>query len=208
MRTSLADNQSKRAQLEAQLQTLSKQIEDEEKQSARLSGEIASESEEVAFLEAPPRTILDVSNASSFLIDFAGTKRFVILHGLSVDESKDTAITKVFRKRFIKKPIFVRCADAFCAFVYLYVDKNGSSLNMEMVKANLATAAAGARYDLASYSPQINPSPTVTSTSSQSSASSGSTAGKDVHVKGYTRKDGTYVPPHTRSAPGTKSRKP
>jgi hypothetical protein len=26
-----------------------------------------------------------------------------------------------------------------------------------------------------------------------------------VHVRGYTRKDGTYVRPHTRSAPGTRS---
>ncbi|MDP5200985.1 hypothetical protein [Flavobacterium sp. DG2-3] len=28
-----------------------------------------------------------------------------------------------------------------------------------------------------------------------------STSGGSVHVKGYTRKDGTYVSPHTRSAP-------
>jgi hypothetical protein len=27
-------------------------------------------------------------------------------------------------------------------------------------------------------------------------------AGKDVRVRGYTRRDGTYVRPHTRSAPG------
>jgi hypothetical protein len=31
-------------------------------------------------------------------------------------------------------------------------------------------------------------------------------AGKSVHVKGYTRKDGSYVPPHTRSAPRTSAR--
>jgi hypothetical protein len=38
------------------------------------------------------------------------------------------------------------------------------------------------------------------------SGSKGSKAGgsKTVHVKGYTRKDGTYVAPHTRSAPGTR----
>jgi hypothetical protein len=29
----------------------------------------------------------------------------------------------------------------------------------------------------------------------------GSAIAKDVHVKGYTRKDGTYVAPHTRSSP-------
>lgn len=34
-----------------------------------------------------------------------------------------------------------------------------------------------------------------------SSSQSGSSASSVVHVKGYTRKDGTYVPPHTRSKP-------
>lgn len=34
-------------------------------------------------------------------------------------------------------------------------------------------------------------------------AQSAADAGKTVHVKGYTRKDGTYVSPHTRSAPGS-----
>lgn len=34
--------------------------------------------------------------------------------------------------------------------------------------------------------------------------SSPSNSSKTVHVKGYTRKDGTYVKPHTRSAPKTK----
>ncbi|WP_426278598.1 hypothetical protein ACN9MN_04640 [Chryseobacterium sp. S-02] len=41
-------------------------------------------------------------------------------------------------------------------------------------------------------------SPTV---SSGSSYHSGSSSGGSVSVKGYTRKDGTYVRPHTRSAP-------
>lgn len=42
------------------------------------------------------------------------------------------------------------------------------------------------------------------SSSTRSSASStrtSSSTGGTVHVKGYTRKDGTYVRPHTRSAP-------
>ena len=41
-------------------------------------------------------------------------------------------------------------------------------------------------------------SPTV---SSGSSYSTGSSSGGSVSVKGYARKDGTYVRPHTRSAP-------
>jgi len=38
----------------------------------------------------------------------------------------------------------------------------------------------------------------------KSSSSSSSTSGGAVHVKGYYRKDGTYVKPHTRSAPKRK----
>ena len=40
--------------------------------------------------------------------------------------------------------------------------------------------------------------------SKSSTKSTGKTStGKTVHVKGYTRKDGTYVPPYDRAAPGT-----
>jgi hypothetical protein len=38
-----------------------------------------------------------------------------------------------------------------------------------------------------------------------SSGASGCTGSCPVHVRGYTRRDGTYVRPHTRSAPGTRS---
>lgn len=38
--------------------------------------------------------------------------------------------------------------------------------------------------------------------SSSKGSSSSKSSGGSVHVKGYTRKDGTYVAPHTRSSPG------
>jgi hypothetical protein len=41
--------------------------------------------------------------------------------------------------------------------------------------------------------------------SSKSSTSSKSSGAKTVHVKGYTRKDGTYVPPYDRAVPGSSS---
>lgn len=40
-----------------------------------------------------------------------------------------------------------------------------------------------------------------TTVKSSSNYRSSSSSGGSVHVKGYTRKDGTYVKPHTRSAP-------
>lgn len=49
---------------------------------------------------------------------------------------------------------------------------------------------------LSTTSPRYKPSSTYGSGSTSSKSTGGT-----VHVKGYTRKDGTYVRPHTRSAP-------
>lgn len=46
-----------------------------------------------------------------------------------------------------------------------------------------------------------------TSSSSGGGSSGGCTGSCSVHVRGYTRKDGTYVRPHTRSAPGRGGRR-
>lgn len=43
--------------------------------------------------------------------------------------------------------------------------------------------------------------PTTTTGTRASSSKPSTSSGGTVHVKGYTRKDGTYVQPHTRSAP-------
>jgi hypothetical protein len=47
-------------------------------------------------------------------------------------------------------------------------------------------------------------SPTTSSSTTRSTASGTTSSGKTVHVKGYYRKNGTYVQPHTRSAPHRK----
>jgi Tetratricopeptide repeat len=65
--------------------------------------------------------------------------------------------------------------------------------NIDQAKVDLDAAKA------------VGASQTSTATSgSGSSTTSRSPPGTDVHVRGYTRKDGTYVAPHTRSAPGTR----
>ena len=54
------------------------------------------------------------------------------------------------------------------------------------------TVAGSTTKDPAS-TPSVTPTPSAAETQS----------GKTVNVRGYTRKDGTYVAPHTRSAPGS-----
>jgi hypothetical protein len=57
----------------------------------------------------------------------------------------------------------------------------------------------------ASAFPQSHHSSGSHSSKSHTSKKTGSTKDKTVHVRGYTRKDGTYVAPYDRSAPGTAS---
>lgn len=51
---------------------------------------------------------------------------------------------------------------------------------------------------------KITPFPDGSPTYSNNSSSPSSSTGGTVHVKGYYRKNGTYVKPHTRSAPKRK----
>jgi len=51
------------------------------------------------------------------------------------------------------------------------------------------------------YGKLIKNNPSSISSSSISTGRSSNSSGGTVHVKGYTRKNGTYVSPHTRSAP-------
>lgn len=51
------------------------------------------------------------------------------------------------------------------------------------------------------YGKLIKNNPSSISSSSSSTSRSSTSSGGTVHVKGYTRKNGTYVSPHTRSAP-------
>ncbi|MBI3654046.1 MAG: hypothetical protein HY231_23695 [Acidobacteria bacterium] len=198
---SITVNRNRVVELEAEIKRLNSIIAAQEKTVDSLKGEIAVEAEEVDFLESPARTIVEVTNSKTFLIDFNGNRRLVTSHGLYIESSKETEIVKVFRKKLVKKAVYVRCADALCNQVYIYGDRSGQSLNTEMVKNGLAIAASDARYDLARFS--TSPAPSVSSSTSDS-PSTNSTPGKEVEVKGYYRKDGTYVRPHTRSAPRRK----
>lgn len=83
------------------------------------------------------------------------------------------------------------------ALAYLAVNDSEKALaDQEKAKAFAVTATPTAT--------SVTNAPTSSVPSSTYYGSGGSTnvPGTDVHVRGYTRKDGTYVPAHTRSAPG------
>ena len=207
IQTTLTSNNKRMAELESQAQSLAKEIESQEKAVQELEGLVAYQEDEVGFLESPANTIIEVTGSKSFLIDFNGTRRFVMLHGIDIEISRDDRIFKSFKKQYTKKPIYVRCGNDSCSQVYLYISKSGTSLNAELVKSGLATATNEGKYDLVAFVPKSTPETSSGgSTYSGPPSTSSSSAGKDVQVKGYYRKDGTYVRPHTRSAPGTKKK--
>lgn len=180
--------------LKAQQEALIKELEEQQQLIEKLKDDIQAEEEEKAFQESPARTILDVTGLDTYLIDFNGKPRWVRLHGLKVKNYEiPFATIKTYKKKLVKKKVFVRCADADCDKVYLYELKTNPSLNALLIANNVASATDEALFDVVSYVPRSTPT-----------YSSNSTAGTDVSVRGYYRKDGTYVRPHTRSAPGRK----
>ena len=89
-----------------------------------------------------------------------------------------------------------------------------SSLEVRRVEVMLATAAPYYQPCPICRPPVLGEGNNSVATDEPASSPTGTPAspapststGGEVHVKGYYRKDGTYVRPHTRSAPGTKKK--
>ena len=74
-------------------------------------------------------------------------------------------------------------------------------------KIKYGNYAGWAYYPDYSASSNYSSSSSSSSSSSKRSSSNYSNPGKTVNVKGYYRKNGTYVRPHTRSSPGSGRRR-
>jgi hypothetical protein len=74
-------------------------------------------------------------------------------------------------------------------------------------KIKYGNYAGWAYYPDYSASSHYSSSSSSSSSSSTRSSSNYSSPGKTVNVKGYYRKNGTYVRPHTRSSPGSGRRR-
>jgi endonuclease YncB( thermonuclease family) len=103
----------------------------------------------------------------------------------------------------------VRCADIFRQFER---EARGSSAGLWGESSLTRVAIAGASdIDLAPRSAEVSSGSGVSSGASYgsqvpgTSSGSSSNTGGSVSVRGYTRSDGTYVAPYTRSAPGSGS---
>jgi len=187
------------ARLGAERDTVLQGIALQEAQISKLNEQIAFEEAEQRFLSGPALQVSDVTGLS-ILVDFPGMRRWVTLNGIRALDAREGQLDSFLRRRLLKKSVYVRCAEATCSNVEVYIDRKASSLNVELVQLGLATLTPQSGIDLSRSS-----SPSPESSKEASPSISGTSApGKDVQVRGYTRKDGTRVRPHTRSAPGTK----
>lgn len=82
----------------------------------------------------------------------------------------------------------------------VYISNKANKKNYKKIKwGNYYGLAYNPSYT--SYSAYTSARNYNTSTPSYNNYTPSKSSGGTVHVKGYTRKDGTYVSPHTRSAP-------
>ncbi len=95
----------------------------------------------------------------------------------------------------------------------VYSVPSGSSVYIKGKKSKKYRKIKYENYAGWAYYPNYTASTNYSSSSSSSSSSSTrsssnySSPGKTVNVKGYYRKNGTYVRPHTRSSPGSGRRR-
>lgn len=204
--------------LERKSEAIASQRSNLEAERAKLLTAIAREDAEQEFRSSPGYLVVGVSNELSVTLLMHGHEKNFRLFGLYVPSRHSEAVS------FLKRELaggraYVRCEDPACNWGFLYVNRESVSLNRRMVEEGIATAQEGLSLEdrlkePVQISPPPSPAPTPsgsTNITTQPAASGGSTIGTtkqqpgtEVHVKGYTRKDGTYVPPHTRSAPRRK----
>lgn len=109
-----------------------------------------------------------------------------------------TEDTKLYSDKFLNEPVITIPKDS----EVFISDKK--SKKKKITYGTYSGWAYKPSFRSSSYKPESKNSTSSYVPKSSSYSTPSSSAGKTVQVKGYTRKDGTYVKPHTRSAPRRK----
>jgi hypothetical protein len=198
--------------LDQKAQDLNKQKQSLEVERAELLKVIAKSESEDDFNNSTGYTVDSVVAENAVKLLIHGNPKLVWLYGISAFDKRDETIAYL-KKKLINGKAYIRCQDASCSTVLLYAEKGQLSLNAQVILEGLGRpfsdeALANIRSEFGSanggQTVTTNTPSSTTNYPSSSSGTSSSTPGTEVHVRGYTRKDGTYVQPHTRSAPRRK----
>jgi hypothetical protein len=142
--------------------------------------------------------VVRVSGERSVVLLIEGQKQEVYLAGLVVKMDQSTNAIDFLTRELSNGIVYPKCKESSCIEVELFTSKDKPSLNCGLIDSGIAMALSTGSLSCASMSSLKVSEPA----GEVSQPSSSRTPGTDVHVKGYYRKDGTYVRPHTRSAPG------
>lgn len=190
-----------------QLKTDKQAAEDERR---RLLVEIARDEAEREFKGGRSFVVVKIESDMTVRLLMHGVEQSFHLFGYYVP-LKNSERGIAFLKHELESGVaYVRCEDAECHWGYLYSNPDDVSINSKIVKEGIGFANSPTSLDEKQNTfPRRDPGPSP-SASSQSPIDAGvrgtpkAIPGTEVQVKGYYRKDGTYVAPHTRSAPHRK----
>lgn len=167
---------------------------------------ISQHASEDEFNNSPPALVTRVINSQQVAVIINKQPKEMWLHGIYVPMEKIAEAEAFIKKQIGDGLVYVRCANIVCTSGYIYLAKDKPSINTLLVQQSLARKTDEAKFDLAGFTspPPKTENPTTVAPAESNTIYPKSTAGTDVQVRGYYRKDGTYVKPHTRSAPGKK----
>jgi hypothetical protein len=188
---------------------LTKQKQAVEVERLEILQKIAREQPEQSFKNSPPYVVVGVPSHSTVTLLLDGLKREVGLAGIHVKMASTDDALAFLKKKLEMGLVYIRCANAGCGEAYFYSNKEEPSLNAQLVNLSMAMPLDPATFDMTTGDSEKAARSEVSTPNQPAGAASVSessrpTPGTDVHVKGYYRKDGTYVQPHTRSAPRRK----
>jgi hypothetical protein len=190
------------AEIDASLSTIQELLNDLNLKKAALERERASivqVADKKAAIDGALTIVVRVSGERSVVLLVNGREREVYLSGFIVKLGRRDEAVAFLTRGLSNGVTYPRCVDPECFEVELFTDKTQPSVNCALLDSGIAMAATGSTLTCHS-APSVAATETKEEVSPISSPSH--VPGTDVHVKGYYRKDGTYVKPHTRSAPG------
>lgn len=146
--------------------------------------------------------VIRVGSEETVILIINGHQQEVRLSGISVKLGQSQEAVSLLNRELAAGSVYARCLNEKCTEALLYVERDGPSLNCKLLESELAFLW-GTPLNCADDSVSQIPLQGLESQEDveMSGPSSNPPPGTEVKVKGYYRKDGTYVRPHTRSAP-------
>lgn len=192
--------------LQRQLDQLDSKKKELERQRTLLLS-VAQEPGEIDPLSEIRFPVVRVASEQTIVLLMNGREQEVYLSGVSVKLGRSGDAVSLLNRELAVGRAYARCLNQGCTEARLYAQTGSPSLNCKLLDTGVAflwgTPLNCSDDDVARIPAQdVNLERSTEASGSDSSSNSPSRLpGTEVKVKGYYRKDGTYVRPHTRSAP-------